>query len=94
MAFFDNTGSGVKAYPMNSSPAIGAYGYIDPNPHESSYRIYYEVMENDRLCGDNCNKCIMNLIPDSMCAHAPNCRAQDRPDKKNVYFKGIQIDLL
>lgn len=87
MSILKNIGVEVKDWKLNSNPPIGSLGYKDLK--NCDFRIFYEVCESKD--GITCNRCIFNWQADELCAHAPYCRSCDRKDKKNVYFKAIDI---
>lgn len=87
MSFLKTIGAGVRDWEMNSNPPVDSFGYRDLEGCD--FRIYYKVVE----CKDsmNCRKCVFNIDPDKLCAYAPLCTADDRRDKKNVYFEIVDI---
>ena len=87
MSLVKTIGAGVRDWEMNSNPPVDSFGYRDLR--DCDFRIFYKAVECEESM--NCRKCIFNIDPDNLCAHAPLCCAENRKDKKNVYFTVVEI---
>ena len=85
MSFLKTIGAEVRDWEMDSNPPVDSFGYRDLV--SCDYRLFYKVVESEKSM--NCEKCIFKS--DNLCAQAPLCYAGARKDRRNVYFKAIDI---
>lgn len=86
MSFLKTIGAGVRDWETDSNPPVDSFGYRDLE--SCDYRLFYKVVESEKSM--NCEKCIFN-IESNLCYCAPLCYADVRRDRRNVYFKAIDI---
>lgn len=87
MKLLKTIGAGVRDWEKNSNPPVDSFGYRDLE--SCDYRLFYKVVESEESM--DCSKCIFNIDPENLCAYAPLCCARDRRDRRNVYFKAMEI---